>query len=316
MFNFLEKQQYPVILGVLGFFLALISYFEVKDITKLQILRAASPIYPLYILGLLLIIISIVIYLSEQLGSDKIFGKVPLTWFKTGKVKKLKNGISSVINRSVINIIFGQIESIKRDIDTSLVVLPANEFFDDECINDKKSALGAFIQAEYPNQTDKIQDLINKKLETVPSENTEKETGVFQLSYGVGTGIYLDRPLSSNNRILFLSVTTKRAGEGLRAEMSYIFKAVNEIQRVMADKRLSSVYVPLLGSGHGGLMKEVALFGMLLAVCDVLTRPSGQSIKEFNIVIFQADKNLQPSVSPNSSERLLKITTGIFLNNY
>ena len=54
-----------------------------------------------------------------------------------------------------------------------------------------------------------------------------------------------------------------RGGEGLRAEMSYIFKAVNEIQRTVADKRLSSVYVPLIDSGHGGLKKEVALFSML-----------------------------------------------------
>ncbi|MGK7873482.1 MAG: macro domain-containing protein [Xenococcaceae cyanobacterium] len=312
MFKFLENQKYPVILIVFGCLLAIISFFEVSDITKLQISRSAEPIYSLYVLGLILILISIFLYFSDENAPKQFLGKAPLGWLKTGSIRNLKNGFSSVITDSVINVIFGIIESIEREPERSLVVLPANEFFDDECINDKRSSLGAFIQAEYPNQIDNIKNLINKDLEKIPSQEVEKETGVVQLSYGIGTGIYLDQPLSSKNRILFLSVTTKRAGEGLRAEMSYIFKAVNEIQRIVADKRLRSVYVPLIGSGHGGLRKEVALFGMLLAVCGVLTRPSGRSIKEFNIVVFQANENHQPSVSPNSAKRLLGITTGMF----
>lgn len=312
MFKFLENQQYPVILGIAGLFLTLVSYFKVEDITKLQISKYANPIYSLYLLGIFLIIISILIYISEKLTSIQLLGEIFPKWLKVVKVRKIKNGLSVVVNRSVINILFGRIEGVVKDVDVSLVVLPANEFFDDECIKDKRSALGAFIQAKYPNQIDKIESLITEKLENIPSENIEKEIGEFQLSYGTGTSVYLNEPLSSNDKILFVSVTTKRAGEGLRAEMSYIFKAVSEIQKVVADKRLSSVYVPLMGSGHGGLPKEVALFGILLAVCEVLTRPSGQGIKEFNIVIFQGDEKHPPSVPVKSCERLLKISAGIF----
>ena len=58
MFHFLEKQKYPVILIAFGFLLVIISHFEVKDIAKLQILKAANPIYQLYGLGIVLIIIS------------------------------------------------------------------------------------------------------------------------------------------------------------------------------------------------------------------------------------------------------------------
>ena len=313
MFNFLENQKYPVILGALGFLLTIVSYFEVEDITKLQISRSTSPIYPLYLLGIILIIISVILYISEQVDSFQVLGKVSSGWLKLGRVRRIDSSLNAVVDQSVINIIFGRIEVVATDdIDAALVVLPANEFFDDECIHDKHSALGAFIQAEYPNQTGEIQFLINKELEKYPSQNIEKEADVFQLSYGIGTGVYLDQPLSSKNRILFLSVTTKRAGQGLRAEMSYIFEAVNEVQRVVADKRLKSVYIPLIGSGHGGLMKEIALFGMLLAVCGVLTRPSGQHIKEFNIIVFKKNQESQPSIPLNSAERLLKITTGMF----
>lgn len=312
MFDFLGKQKYPVILVVLGFFLTLVSYFEVEDITKLQFSRSSSPIYPLFFIGLLLIIISTFIYLYEEFTIDKNFSKIFFKSQKSVRVIKTKNGFSSFINSSLISIIFGRIESIKRDMDSSLVILPANEFFDDECINDKRSALGAFIQSEYLNKTESIQYLINGKLQKIPYKNVEKESGVFQLSYGIGTGIYLEQPLSSKNKILFLSVTTKRAGEGLRTEVAYIFEAINQIQRIVADKRLSSVYMPLIGSGHGGLRKEVALFSILLAVCNVLTRTSSQSIKEFNIVIFQADKEKQPSIQPDLVKRLLKITIGMF----
>lgn len=314
MFQFLEKQKHPVILSALGFLLVITSYFEVADITKLQISRAASPIYPLYILGVLLIVSSILLYIFEENPADHSFGNSTFGWLTLGKVKKTKNGFSSVVNSSAINIIFGRIDEIESDAETSLIVLPSNEFFDDECINDKRSALGAFIQAKYPNQTEQIQCLIKERLMNLPSQDVEKETGIFQKSFGVGTCIFLDQPLSSKQKILFLSVTTKRAGEGLRAEMSYIFKAVNKIQGIVADKRLSSVYVPLIGSGHGGLKKEVALFGMLLAVCDALTRPSGHSIKSFNIIVFQASEKDKPNVSPEIAKRLLKTTTGMFFN--
>jgi hypothetical protein len=315
MFQFLEKQKYPVILSALGFIFVISSYFEVTDIAKLQISRAIVPIYPLFILGLSLILISIFLHISEETSPVYVFDKSIFGLLALDKVKKLKNGFRTVINSSAINIIFGRIELIEIDTDTSLIVLPSNEFFDDECINDKRSSLGAFIQAKYPNQTDKVQSLIQEKLVELPFQNVEKETGVLQRSYGVGTSIYLDQPLSSKQKILFLSVTTKRAKEGLRAEISYVFKAINKIQGVVADKRLSTVYIPLIGSGHGGLKKEAALFGMLLAVCEMLARPSSHGIKSFNIIVFQASEKDKPNILPENAKRLLKTATGMFLND-
>ena len=312
MFQFLEKQKYPVILSAFGFLLVMASYFEV-NIANRHISKAINPIYPLYILGIFIIGISIFLYIFEEISLDHILGKSTFHWLKLGKVKKIKNGFRAIVNSSEINIIFGRIESIDNDFDTSLIVLPANEFFDDECINDKRSALGAFVQAKYPNQTDQIQYLIKERLENLPSQDVEKEPGIVQQSYGIGTGIFIEQPLSSKQKILFLSVTTKRTGEGLRAEMSYIFKAVNEIQRIVADKRLSSVYVPLIGSGYGGLRTEVALFAMLVAVCEVMNRPYG-NIKSFNIIVFQANDKDKPNVSPETAKSLLKATTGMFFN--
>ena len=190
--------------------------------------------------------------------------------------------------------------------------MPANEFFDEDCINDKRSSLGAFIQEKYPNQTEKIQLLIKEKLERLPNETVEKETGIFEKSYGIGSSVFLDQPLSSKQKILFLPITTKRVREGLRTEMYYVFKCINEIQRVVTDKRLDSVYIPLIGSGHGGLKKDVALFSMLLAVCDMINQPSGHNIRSFNVIVFQANPKEEPGVSPKNVKHLLKTTIGMF----
>jgi hypothetical protein len=313
MFQFFEKQKYSVILSAFGFLLVIISYFDVADIAKLQISRTTNPAYPLYVLGITLILISICLYIFEEDSLARIFGESAIGWLTPRKVKKLKDGFSSTVNRSTIKVIFGRIDVIENNAEKSLIVLPANEFFDDECIKDRGSALGAFMQAKYPNQIDQVKQLIDNKLEGFSSMEVEKKAGKFQKSYGIGASIFLDQILSTKHKILLVSVTTMRAGEGLRAEMSYIFRAINETLSIVADQRLRSVYIPLIGSGHGGLKKEVSLFVMLLAVCEVLHRPYGHNVEEFNIIVFQASEKDKPSISSEVVKHLLKTTTGMFL---
>jgi hypothetical protein len=99
MFQFLEKQKHPVILIALGFLLVITSYFEVADITKLQISRAVSPIYPLYILGVFLIVSSIFLYVFEENSADLFLGNSAFGWLTLGKVKKIKN--AEVLNPNI-----------------------------------------------------------------------------------------------------------------------------------------------------------------------------------------------------------------------
>jgi len=193
-----------------------------------------------------------------------------------------------------------------------MVVLPANEYFDDECIFDSKSALGAYVQSVFPNQAAEIQQLIQTKLISFESQDVEKETGLTQKSFGIGRGVFLKEPLQSKQPVLFISVTTKRAGEGLRAEMSHIFDAVSEIQKVAADHRMDSVCVPVMGTGHGGLQKEVGLFALVLAICDGVSKPVGHHIKEYHIVVYQSAPAERPSISERDARRILKTAIGLF----
>jgi len=301
--EFLEKQKYPVILLISGMFLIFCGFFEIKDLTKCQIHPHADPYYFIVSIGLLFSLSSVFLYL---------FDVVTLGWIGFRRIRNLSNGITAKLSNTNINIRFGRLEKLSGDSEESLVVLPANEFFDDECINDKKSALGAYVNYKFTNQTESIESLISSGLDGHDFEEVEKETGVIQKSYGIGNSVFIKEPLSSKQPVLFLSVTTKRTGEGLQAEMSYIFKAVKEIKRIVVDQRINSVYVPVMGSGHGGLRNEVAFFGMLLAVCDVVTKPHGHHINEFNIIVFQSSEKDKPSISKAVSKRLLRIATGMY----
>src|SRR5262249_2425296 len=54
--------------------------------------------------------------------------------------------------RSELMLKFGRIEDCQCDGLGSVIALPANEFFDDECVTDSRSALGSFVLHHFDNQ--------------------------------------------------------------------------------------------------------------------------------------------------------------------
>lgn len=303
MFKFFEKQSFLVILLVIGLLLIVLSIFDPKDITKLQVEVRTSYVWPAMLIGIVLSLVSLLLYGQER---------TILGWFNDVSVKGNSNTLQAKFLQSRVNIHFGKIQDLASELDTSLIVLPANEYFDDECINDDKSSLGAYIQNKFPNLTINIEGLIKEELKKLPSTKVEKKQGVEQSSFGIGAGVYLSTPLGSEQPVLLLSVTTKRSGEGLRAEMSHIFKAIKKMQQIAADNRISSVCIPVMGTGHGGLKNEVGLFALVLAICDVVSKPSGHHVKDYNIVVYRESTEANPSISLRTSKRILKTAIGVF----
>lgn len=303
MFKFFEKQSFLVILLVIGLLLIVLSIFDPNDITKLQVEVRTSYVWPAMLIGIFLSLVSLLLYVQER---------TILGWFNAVSVKGNSNTLQAKLLQSRVNIHFGRIQDLASELDTNLIVLPANEYFDDECINDDKSSLGAYIQNKFPNLTINIEGLIKEELKKLPSTKVEKKQGVVQSSFGIGAGVYLGNPLGSEQPVLLLSVTTKRSGEGLRAEMSHIFKAIKKTQQIAADNRISSVCIPVMGTGHGGLKSEVGLFALVLAICDVVSKPSGHHIKDYNIVVYRESSEANPSISFRTSKRILKTAIGVF----
>jgi hypothetical protein len=302
MFSTLLKQKYSPLLLLLGVLLLTVSFFKIDDISKFQISQLANPIYPLFAIGMLLVVFSLLIFALD--GNY-------LAWRFSSRIRSTKNGYSIRIAESDLNVSFGQIEECEATAPECIVVLPANEFFDDECISDKNSALGAYIQKAFPAHVDKIRELIAQELEKLEFQNVEKEVGCEAKSYGIAKYVFLDKPLGSNRKIVLISVTTKRAGQGLRSEPHHLLLAIKSIERFMVDHRFRELHLPLMGSGHGGLRKELALLNMVLAVAELLNGPSRHSFRSVNIVLFQADAKSKPPIPHRAVKRILSFAVSM-----
>lgn len=226
----------------------------------------------------------------------------------SGRVQKTKNGYCTWLNSMTINVCLGGIETFDYSGDDCLVALPANEFFDDDCIHDIRSSLGAFMNHYFKDDISKIQSLVSDALKNEPSKNVNKKPKETAPSYGLGKCVFLNSPLSSNLRVAMVSVTTQRADQGLRAGAAYLFEAAESLQCVMANNRLTRLYLPILGSGYGGLRGEVSLICMLIAFGE-LHRKYGHKLKEVNIVVFKRSENHPPSISEANIEYALDFVT-------
>ncbi|MFL6247851.1 MAG: TIR domain-containing protein [Thermoanaerobaculia bacterium] len=211
------------------------------------------------------------------------------------------------IGRTRVCVRFGDIGSCDSKEPGAVVALPANEFFDDECIRDTRSALGAYMESAFPDAIEDIQKLIAQKLANAPCELVEREHNERAPSYGVAKCVLLKNPLASGRNLMIVSVTTKRAGVGLRSEARYLFAAMKAICQEMNDGRLTDLYLPLMGAGHGGLEPELALLYLLLSTKAVLDDRLGGHLRSVTIVVYRRDARTAPSIHPDVVSRMLSV---------
>ncbi|MCG8343968.1 MAG: toll/interleukin-1 receptor domain-containing protein [Chlorobiales bacterium] len=224
-------------------------------------------------------------------------------------VQETKDGYSVKLGGLQITVSMGRVEEYECNASNRLVALPANEFFDDECIHDSNSALGAFMQRHFGDHIPAIQTLVSDQLAGKPSEDVEKTPGKSAKSYGIGACVYLEKPLSIDLRVAMIAVTTQRKDVGLRAGASYIFSVAEELHRIMANHRLTHLLIPVIGSGHGGLREEVSLITMLIAFAELSSRLSSRVFRDINIVVYKRDAFTEPSIAPVTILRALNFAS-------
>lgn len=299
MLNLLSKLNDYGLMLIVGLLLVLAGWYQITDITKLQISPSPHPNYLTGWLGVALIAASVArLFLGERSFSLS----------RSVAISRTKCGYLSHIGDTEIEVILGRIDQCEPD-DRAVIVLPTTEFFE-PCIGDPKTALGAYMRSHFPAEIPGVQAMIDAELKKFPSEAVRKSAEVEQPSYGIGTCVYLAQPSPGSPPLIVTSVTTERDGEGVRAEVPSVFRVVEGIARTMAKQRLTSVYVPLLGAGHGGLRPAAALMTLLLAFCAVRSKTFGQRIKRVHIVVFRADERSAPAVN----ERQIKSTLAAVLN--
>jgi hypothetical protein len=159
-----------------------------------------------------------------------------------------------------IRIKSGEIQSIDSVNRNSAIVLPANTTFVDDCATDNRTALGAFFLNHFPEKTAVLPTLFSKILATHGLH--PNESGQFP----AGTTIILPDDFSKPAKIVVTASTTRLSGTGITSNPHVICNCIEGILKCTADQRIDTIFLPILGSGHGGVDRGMALLFLILAV--------------------------------------------------
>jgi len=129
------------------------------------------------------------------------------------KVKDNNGVLSTKVSGCEIKVVEGRIEEYSHNSRVA-VVLPCNEYFDDNCIGDTRSALGAYVNRSFEGQASAFSKLIKeecaKKLgASAMQQKTDDERGE---SFGSGRCLLLIEPLNRSVPIALVSTTTHEPG--------------------------------------------------------------------------------------------------------
>jgi hypothetical protein len=291
-----------LIFAAFGCLLIFVSLFDVQDITKLQITRAARTSAGAAIAGLFFVVLGLVVHFYEDWSGR---------WVTRRRVSKTATGYEVNLSTARLGVTFGRIEELATADENAAVVLPASEFFDDTCTADDRSALGSFMKKHF-SDIPAVHGLIIKEARRGPSQMVAGTNNLPEESFGIGNCVFLDRPLNSKHRIIVAAVSTRRAGIGLHSEVSFIFNTIKRLNEMVSDKRLDRVTLPVLGTGHGGLRNEVALFAMVLAFSEVARSSAGHHLRNVDIVVFGPNGPKSGKIKAATVRRILGVAAAMF----
>jgi O-acetyl-ADP-ribose deacetylase (regulator of RNase III) len=198
------------------------------------------------------------------------------------------DGIVSIkIRQTNVRVEIGRIQDYQSSESQAVIALPANEYFDDECISDTNSSLGAFVQHHFGGHVDDFVRQVRGELAGIPTQRVPRAERRIDDSYGIGQAVFLNK-LLPKHRLILVSATTERTGIGLRAEPHFLYAAVEGIVVALNEHRMSSLTMPVLGSGHGGMPFPVAVLFNLLAIRSIIIEDLGRHMKEVRIVAFES----------------------------
>jgi hypothetical protein len=221
-----------------------------------------------------------------------------------------KDGVLwTVVGGCEVRVVSGHLEDYARE-PGAAIVLPCNEYFDDLCAADTRSALGAYVSRVFDGQATAFVSLVKDecKKRFGPGVVQQKTSDERAESFGVGRCISITSPLGHSTPVALVSTTTQRAGEGLSARISYLFDGMRELSACLADARLTDIVMPVLGAGHGGIDPPLAFVGLLLAVAEAARyRRGSQRLKRVTVVVFKRNADSPSEVHQAVIRRALAL---------
>jgi Alpha/beta hydrolase family len=213
------------------------------------------------------------------------------------------------IGNCEICVVSGRIEEyeVKQG---SVVALPCNEYFDDRCTADSRSALGIYVARHFAGHEVAFSALVQGECSKRFGNGTvqQKTNDEAAKSFGPGRAILLTNPLGKLVSVALIATTTQRAGQGLAARISYLFDGMRELFALLADERIDEVVMPVLGAGHGGIDPPLALVGLVLALAEAAQNGTErQRRKRVVVVVFRPSASDAPTVAAGVVRRALSL---------
>lgn len=188
-----------------------------------------------------------------------------------------------------VEIVTGLIQDYASpDDQQAAVALPANEYFDEDCLTDTHSSLGAYVQEHLTGRDfDRFLREVRDQLDGLESERVPRTERRIEESYGIGRSLHI-RPIASSGHLVLVSATTDRVGIGLRAEPHFLYAALEGVVEAMNENRLKTLTLPVFGAGHGAMPLAPALLFNLLALRSILgDAGTGRQVRRVRVVIFE-----------------------------
>jgi hypothetical protein len=304
-FEALLKQPYWIIALIFG---ALLVAFPSVTIDKDNHWQPHAPsTYVPVIIGILLLILSALAFGYTQIWkqqTDDVGAGVDLK-----RVTECDGGFATVVNGCEIRVVTGRIEEYAGNQGLA-VVLPCSEYFDDLCVGDMRSALGSYVNRVFDGRSAEFISLVAEGCRKKFGAGVEQQKTHDQraASFGAGSCLLLIKPLGHSVPVALLSTATQRAGQGLAAQISYMFEGMRELVTRLADERINQVVMPMLGTGHGRIDPPLALVGLLLAIAEAARYgQGGQRLKRVTVVLFKKEANSPAEVDPVVVRRALAL---------
>ena len=194
--------------------------------------------------------------------------------------------VSLLFGRASVYLEVGRIQDYQSSDSQVVIALPANEYFDDECISDTNSALGSFVQHYFGERVNEFARQVQAGLIGIPTQRVPRAERRIEDSYGIGQAVFLNK-LMPEYRLILVSATTERTGIGLRAEPHFLYAAIEGVVEALNEHRMNSLAMPVMGSGHGGMPFPIAVLFNLLAVRSILADDLGRHLREIRIVVSE-----------------------------
>lgn len=192
-----------------------------------------------------------------------------------------KKGVT--IKRSELTIVVKEceIQNICNATSNTAIVLPTNTSFCQECAVDARTALGAYFLKHFPADIGILPECFSLAL--TASAQKPNRAG----NFAPGATIILPDKFARPAKILITASTLLLPNGEITSNPHIICNCVEALFTHTAKEQLDTINMPILGSGHGGVDKGLALLFLLLAVLHY--SKTFHHMKVINILVHPKD---------------------------